>query len=192
VSHIFRVALDTPVRRLFDYLAPLQATAQPAPGVRVRVPFGRQRRVGVITEVAQDSEVPPARLKPILQVLDATPVLDASLQELVRWAADYYHHPLGEVLASALPRALRLGAPESAREERWRNLETECLRGFEIDDERELLRLLDRQIAGLRAGENFRGVTAEPAPHVEEIRAVGDEETALGKLAEDGHHRFFR
>ena len=119
MSHIFRVALDTPVRRLFDYLAPLQATAQPAPGVRVRVPFGRQRRVGVITEVAQDSEVPPARLKPILQVLDATPVLDASLQELVRWAADYYHHPLGEVLASALPRALRLGAPESAREERW-------------------------------------------------------------------------
>jgi primosomal protein N' (replication factor Y) len=124
VSHIFRVALDTPVRRLFDYLAPAQATVQPAPGVRVRVPFGRQRRVGVITEVADDSEVPAARLKPILQVLDATPVLDAALQELLRWAADYYHHPLGEVLASALPRALRLGAPRSAREERWLVTET--------------------------------------------------------------------
>ncbi|HEY6824282.1 MAG TPA: primosomal protein N', partial [Steroidobacteraceae bacterium] len=124
MSHIFRVALDTPVRRLFDYLPPVQATVQPAPGVRVRVPFGRQRRVGVITEVAGDSEVPPARLKPILEVLDATPVLDAALQELLRWAADYYHHPLGEVLASALPRALRLGAPGRAREERWLSTDT--------------------------------------------------------------------
>ena len=116
---IFRVALDTPVRRLFDYLPPVQATVQPAPGVRVRVPFGRQRRVGVITEIADESEIPPARLKPILEVLDTAPLLDAALQGLLRWAADYYHHPLGEVLASALPRPLRLGAPGRAREERW-------------------------------------------------------------------------
>ncbi len=119
MSHIFRVALDTPLRRLFDYLAPVQATVQPAAGARVRVPFGRQRRVGVITELAEQSELPPARLKPILEVLDASPVLDATLQELLRWAADYYHHPLGEVLAGALPRGLRLGATASAREERW-------------------------------------------------------------------------
>jgi len=119
VYPIFRVALDTPVRRLFDYLPPVQATVQPAPGVRVRVPFGRQRRVGVITEIADESEIPPARLKPILEVLDTAPLLDAALQGLLRWAADYYHHPLGEVLASALPRPLRLGAPGRAREERW-------------------------------------------------------------------------
>src|SRR5262249_51633878 len=30
-----------------------------------------------------------------------------------------YHHPLGEVLAGALPRALRRGASSVAREERW-------------------------------------------------------------------------
>jgi len=120
VPHIIRVALDTPLRRLFDYLPPLHGTVQPALGARVRIPFGRQRRVGVITEIAAGTEVPAERLKPILEVLDATPVLDAALLELLSRAAEYYHHPIGEVLASALPKALRFGAPGIAREERWR------------------------------------------------------------------------
>ena len=120
MPHIIRVALDTPLRRLFDYLPPLHGTVQPALGARVRIPFGRQRRVGVITEIAAGTEVPAERLKPILEVLDATPVLDAALLELLSRAAEYYHHPIGEVLASALPKALRFGAPGIAREERWR------------------------------------------------------------------------
>jgi primosomal protein N' (replication factor Y) len=117
VSTIFRVALDTPVRRLFDYL---QGAVAPAGlGYRVRVPFGRRRLVGVVVQVADTSEVPAARLKPILEVLDASPLLDGRLLALMQWAAQYYHHPLGEVLASALPKALRLGAPAIASEERW-------------------------------------------------------------------------
>ena len=121
---IFRVALDTPLRRLFDYLPPVQGSAPPSVGARVRVPFGRQRRIGLVTAVADTSEVPAARLKPILEVLDATPVIDNGLQRLLRWGAEYYHHPLGEVLASALPRALRLGVSAMAREERWLLTET--------------------------------------------------------------------
>jgi primosomal protein N' (replication factor Y) len=117
VSTIFRVALDTPVRRLFDYLP--GAAASPGLGYRVRVPFGRRRLVGVVVQVADTSEVPAARLKPILEVLDAGPLLDGRLLALMQWAAQYYHHPLGEVLASALPKALRLGAPAIASEERW-------------------------------------------------------------------------
>jgi primosomal protein N' (replication factor Y) len=119
VPQIFRVALDTPLRRLFDYLPPAQTTVPVSVGARVRVPFGRQRRIGLIAAVADTSEVPAARLKPILEVLDATPVIDAALQHLLSWGAEYYHHPLGEVLSSALPRPLRLGAPAMAREEQW-------------------------------------------------------------------------
>jgi primosomal protein N' (replication factor Y) len=118
---IFRVALDTPLRRLFDYLPP---TADgngptPAPGMRVRVPFGRQRLVGIIVQVAENSEIPADRLKPILKVLDRVPVLEQGLLALIQWAAQYYHHPTGEVLASALPKALRLGSALRATEERW-------------------------------------------------------------------------
>jgi primosomal protein N' (replication factor Y) len=83
------------------------------------VPFGRQRLVGIVVGTSEQTDVAPERLKPILEVLDSTPLLDGPLLELLEWAADYYHHPLGEVLASALPRALRLGAPALASELRW-------------------------------------------------------------------------
>ena len=118
---MFRVAVDTPVRRLFDYLPPdlPQDAAGLRPGARVRVPFGRRRLVGVVMEVADSSDLPPERLKPILEVLDAAPALEASALELIRWAAEYYHHPVGQVLATALPKLMRLGAGVTATEERW-------------------------------------------------------------------------
>ena len=118
---VFRVALDTPLKRLFDYLEPTSGLfATPArPGMRVRVPFGRQQRVGIVMEVATSTDVPSEKLKPILEVLDAEPVLDTSALALLQWAADYYHHPIGEVLSTALPKAMRLGATAEAREEQW-------------------------------------------------------------------------
>jgi primosomal protein N' (replication factor Y) len=106
-----------PLRRLFDYLPP---AAPVVPGQRVRVPFGRQRLVGLVMEHAAGSDLPADRLKPVLEVLDAEPVLDGSAIELLKWAADYYHHPIGEVIAAAMPKALREGAATVAVEQVWR------------------------------------------------------------------------
>ena len=121
MPQVLRVALDTPLRRLFDYLPPAEAGAGPLPaiGARVRVPFGRQRLIGLVLAAADTSEVPQERLKPILEVLDARPVLDSAAIELLTWAAQYYHHPIGEVLTGALPRPLRFGAGAVEVEERW-------------------------------------------------------------------------
>jgi primosomal protein N' (replication factor Y) len=116
---ILRVALDTPLRRLFDYLPNTSARFVPQPGARVRVPFGRQRLVGVIHSFAAKSELPREKLKPLLEVIDAEPVLDARLMELLEWAAQYYHHPLGAVIAAALPRLAREGAAAQVLTERW-------------------------------------------------------------------------
>jgi len=118
---VFRVALDMPLRRVFDYLAPEDPSGAviPIPGVRVRVPFGRQRLVGMVIEVADSSDLPADRLKPILEVLDPQPILDPAALGRLRWAAEYYHHPIGEVVAAAMPKALRLGASSSSKEERW-------------------------------------------------------------------------
>jgi len=121
---VFRVALDMPLRRVFDYLPPEDAVPAGSgppvqPGARVRVPFGRQRLVGIILEAASSSDLPSERLKPILEVLDPHPILDSAALGLLRWAADYYHHPIGEVICAALPKALRLGASSSSTEERW-------------------------------------------------------------------------
>lgn len=116
---ILRVALDTPLRSLFDYRAPPPTVGVAEPGARVRVPFGRRHQVGVVVEVSDHSELPPDRLRSVAELIDPTPVLDAPLLALLRWCADYYHHPIGEVLAAALPRLAREGAPPAALIERW-------------------------------------------------------------------------
>jgi primosomal protein N' (replication factor Y) len=114
-----RVALNTPLRRLFDYLPPRDVAREAAPGTRVRVPFGRQRLVGVIESWATHSDVPREKLKPVLEVLDEEPVIDAGVMELIRFAAQYYHHALGEVMGAALPKLAREGASARAWTERW-------------------------------------------------------------------------
>jgi primosomal protein N' (replication factor Y) len=102
---IIRVALDVPVDKLFDYRA---ADATDADiGRRVVVPFGRKTAVGVIVETAAASEIPAARLKNATEVLRDLPPLPAEDLRLMRFAADYYHHPLGAVVVGALPTRLR-------------------------------------------------------------------------------------
>ncbi|HEX7416632.1 MAG TPA: primosomal protein N', partial [Steroidobacteraceae bacterium] len=120
---LLRVALDTPLRRLFDYLpgaasGPDRAVL-PEPGARVLVPFGRQRLIGVVVARVSESELPREKLKPVLELLDREPVIDGPALRLLEWAADYYHHPLGAVIAAAMPKALRLGANARAVRERW-------------------------------------------------------------------------
>ncbi len=116
-TQVLRIALDVPLRRLFDYRAPV---GQPVPaGARVRVPFGRRCLVGVVMSNASESELPQERIKSLLEVIDATPVLDEGAVGLLEWASEYYHHPIGEVIAAALPKALRLGVLAPDVEERW-------------------------------------------------------------------------
>ena len=116
---VVRVALPTPLRRLFDYRAGPAGHCAIVAGTRVRVPFGQRRLIGVAMETAASSELPDERLKPVLERLDPQPIFDPATLALLVWAADYYHHPVGEVLAAALPKALRLGAAMDSAEERW-------------------------------------------------------------------------
>jgi len=120
LSPILRLAVDVPLRRLFDYRAPPGVdVALLQPGVRLWVPFGRRRVCAVLVELPATSEVPNAKLRAALSVIDEVPVVDAALLGLLRWSADYYHHPPGEVIAAALPAPLRTGATALEDEERW-------------------------------------------------------------------------
>ncbi|HEY1889677.1 MAG TPA: primosomal protein N' [Steroidobacteraceae bacterium] len=116
---VVRVALPTPLRRLFDYRASHDGDYAIAVGTRVRVPFGQRHLIGVAMETAASSDLPDERLKSVLESLDAQPIFDSATLGLLGWAAEYYHHPVGEVLAAALPKALRLGAAIDSAEERW-------------------------------------------------------------------------
>ncbi|MGC9457637.1 MAG: primosomal protein N' [Halothiobacillaceae bacterium] len=105
--HLVRVAVPAPVPGYFDYV---HENALPA-GVRVRVPFGRGERIGVVAPGGgQGAGVEPDQLKPLVEVLDASPLLCPSVLRLLSWAAGYYHAPPGEVFFQALPVALRDGS----------------------------------------------------------------------------------
>jgi len=105
---LLRLAIPTPLRRLFDYLPPEDCDLdQLQPGVRVLVPFGRRQLVGVLLEVTEHSDVPANKLKPALAILDQTPPLPKQLFRLARWGASYYQHSIGEALSQALPVLLR-------------------------------------------------------------------------------------
>ena len=104
---VVRVALPVPLRQHFDYL--IDAQQQARVGCRVLVPFGKRQLVGVVWQINPTDSFSAAELKPISQLLDPVPVLGAKLRDLLSFAADYYHHPLGDVLTSALPALLREG-----------------------------------------------------------------------------------
>ncbi len=105
---VIRVAVPVPIPGALDYLWPGPGAA-PGPGCRVRVPLGKGERIGIVLEHVSHSQIDAARLKEALEVLDSTPILGPDLLEALRWCADYYHHPIGEVVSQALPTLLRRG-----------------------------------------------------------------------------------
>jgi primosomal protein N' (replication factor Y) len=112
---IVRVAVPSPLRRLFDYLVPAEMVtdAPPSalqPGCRVKVTFGRREVTGLIIECADTSTFALEKLKPVTQLIDVEPLLPASLFRLFIWASRYYQHPIGDALFSTLPTLLRKGA----------------------------------------------------------------------------------
>jgi primosomal protein N' (replication factor Y) (superfamily II helicase) len=118
---ILAIAIDAPLRRTFDYRVPSGVVPETIlAGARVWVPFGRRRVVGVVLERREQSDVPASKLKAVYDVIDSEPALDGPLLQLLGWSADYYRHPLGEVIAAALPTALREGAPLKEEQWRWR------------------------------------------------------------------------
>ena len=106
-SVLYEVAMPAPLPQLFSYLPPLDGTL-PQLGARVLSPFGSRSLVGVVAAVRPHSEAGAVALKRIERVLDkAEPSLDGPVLELARWAQNYYHYPLGQVLAAVLPPVLR-------------------------------------------------------------------------------------
>lgn len=117
-TRIVRVALPLPLPQTFDYLS---ETPTSLPGCRVRVPFGRSSRIGVVVDAASRTTVDGNRLKSIDAVLDSEVLLDAELLASLRRATDYWCGAIGDVIFGALPLGLRNGAAQDAfMQEIWR------------------------------------------------------------------------
>ena len=105
--NIVRVALAVPLPRFFDYLYLPDLT--PIVGGRVLVPFGSQKRVGIVVDLPASSDIAKEKLKPIIDVLDAESLFNSTTWDWLAWSANYYRAALGDVLFQALPVKLRHG-----------------------------------------------------------------------------------
>jgi primosomal protein N' (replication factor Y) len=105
---LLKVAINVPLSREFDY-QPLVGRPLPPIGCRVLVPFGSRNQVGLVTGHIEKSDLAPAKLRQCTRVLDENPLLSDTDLRLIRFTSDYYHHPVGEVVAAALPAILRQG-----------------------------------------------------------------------------------
>lgn len=116
---IAKVAVPGPFLFPLDYrLTPtedllLESETEAAPlavvGGRVWVPFRNKKIVGVVMAITDNADFDVTKIKPIDQTIDSEPLFSAQDLALFQWASQYYHEPIGEVMAAALPKRLRQG-----------------------------------------------------------------------------------
>lgn len=117
---IVHVSLFNTRRDYFDY-AWNSTLPPPAFGCRVKVPFRKKNRVGIVVGIATHSVY---TLKPVLEVLDEKPLITLDSWSIVQFISQYYHVPLSMVLTLAIPKRFRQGLMLSTRHRRTKSNES--------------------------------------------------------------------
>lgn len=104
--HYVDVILPLPLEGTFTYSVPEPMVAQVRMGMRVLVPLGRSKTYTAMA-VRLHSEKPEFETRPIIQVIDAEPVLIEQQLHLWQWISTYYMSPIGDVFKAALPAGLK-------------------------------------------------------------------------------------
>lgn len=105
-EHYIDVAVALPVYHTYTYRVPETLIPDIEIGLRVLVPFGQRKVTGYVLGSAGKKE--PFKIKKILDILDDRPLFPESMIIFFKWIADYYMHPIGEVIKAALPGGLNL------------------------------------------------------------------------------------
>jgi primosomal protein N' (replication factor Y) (superfamily II helicase) len=101
------VALEQSVDRVLDYGIPPKLAGQVHVGMRVRVPLGRNNRParGWVTSIHSTSAY--SKIKNLLAIDDERILVSPPVMQLARWMGKYYASPLGVVLESVVPAAVK-------------------------------------------------------------------------------------
>ena len=110
---VLRVAVALPVWTTFHYTVPPGLVPKARIGCRVLAPFGKRKVTGYIVERTPASG--QRELRDILEVLDREPLFHEAMVPFFQWTADYYRHPLGYLIRSALPGGLNMRVFLTAR-----------------------------------------------------------------------------
>lgn len=161
------VVLPLPIDRLFTYSVPDDFVGRIARGMRLSVPFGRNRTYTAVAYRLHTKKPTDYKVKKILSVLDTEPVLLENQMHLMDWIAEYYICSKGEVMKAMLPAALRPGG-EGMTEDYHPHYEI-CVRlAFHYDEKilnvffEKLLRA-PRQSEALTAYLDLSGLADNPA-----------------------------
>jgi len=105
------VVVPVPVRTAFTYAWPLDR--EPEPGLRVFVPFGRNRvLLGVVVAVRTDA--PDYTAKDVLRCVDERPSFQRQQLALWYWLSEYYLCAPGEAMAAAMPGFMQVEPDDEA------------------------------------------------------------------------------
>ena len=100
------VAVTLPLPNTFSYIVPSSFSPIISTGKRVLVPFGRRRVTGYV--LGLNTECSRQDLKQILDILDESSMFPESMIPFFYWISDYYKHPIGDVIQTALPSGLTI------------------------------------------------------------------------------------
>lgn len=102
---IIEVAIAVPVNNLFDY----KCQEKVAIGSRVEVPFGNGDKKVTAVVISHKKTSDFDELKSISKIIDKKPIFSKEMLDFLFFSAKYYHHAIGEVILSSMPKNLRLG-----------------------------------------------------------------------------------
>lgn len=108
MSHFIDVILPIPLEKLFTYRITAAESEFLKVGMRVAVPFGKNKvYTGVVFAVHQQNPI-AYEAKDIHQILDEEPIITSNQLMHWQWIANYYLCTLGDVLRAALPNSFLL------------------------------------------------------------------------------------
>lgn len=102
---IVKVALNIPYTQPYDYQVTEFRQNTVSPGLRVLVPVGARKMIGVVVGVQTESDI--KQLKSVLSFIDQDPVYSPGMLAFTHWISNYYLCSWGEVLDAALPTSLK-------------------------------------------------------------------------------------
>ena len=145
-SSCIEVGIALPVYSTYVYSVPENLLALVSTGKRVLVPFGRRRVTGYILGACKKTD--QGKIKNVLDILDKEPLFPSSMIPFFRWTADYYLHPIGDVIKCALPGGLNVY--DFAAIAITKKGEEALLRNTLTPLEREILNVLKKASCGLK------------------------------------------
>ncbi len=99
------VILPVPLYATFTYAVP--EGMRVGEGTRVLVSFGRSKKYVGLVDRLHGERPEGYEVKPLLEAMDPTPVVNGCQLKLWRWIADYYMAAIGDVYKAALPAGLK-------------------------------------------------------------------------------------